>query len=82
MKKQCHPNEVLEISAWYAKNPNSYDLKNGTEIYSEINDSIRNNMPDTAVYELFLMKLTDDEVVIDAYVPNNKQFIEGLQLNI
>ena len=33
-------------------------------------------MPDTTVFELFLIKLTDDEVGIDAYVPNSEQFME------
>lgn len=70
--------EVNEISSWSAQTPNAYDVKNGSEIYSEINDSIRSNMPDTTVFELFLIKLTDDEVGIDAYVPNNKQFIEDI----
>jgi hypothetical protein len=53
-------------------------VKNGSAIYEEINDSIRNNMPDTTVFELFLIKLTDDEVGIDAYVPNNEQFMEDV----
>lgn len=67
--------EVNEISTWSSRHPNAYDIKNGSEIYDEINDSIRKNMPDTTVFEIFLMKLTDDEVGIDAYVPNNEQFI-------
>lgn len=70
--------EVNEISTWSSRNPNVYDVKNGSEIYEEINDSIRNNMPDTIVFELFLVKLTEDEVGIDAYGPNNKQFIEDV----
>ena len=56
----------------------AYDVENGSEIFSEINDSIRNNMPDTTDFELFLIKLTEDEVGIDAYVPNNKQLMEEL----
>jgi hypothetical protein len=70
--------EVNEISTWSSRNPNVYDVKNGSEIYDEINDSIRSNMPDTTVFELFLTKLTTEEVVIDAYVPNNNQFIEDV----
>ena len=70
--------EINEISTWSYRYPNVYDVKSGTEIYEEINDSIRNNMPDTIVFELFLIKLTKDEVGIDAYVPNNKQFIEDV----
>lgn len=70
--------EVNEISNWSSRNPNAYEVKNGSEIYEEINDSIRNNMPDTTDFELFLIKLTEDEVGIDAYVPNNKQFIEDV----
>ena len=58
--------------------PAAYDVENGSEIFSEINDSIRNNMPDTTDFELFLIKLTEDEVGIDAYVPNNKQLMEEL----
>lgn len=70
--------EVNEISTWSSRNPNAYDAKNGSEIYDEINDSIRMKMPDTIDFELFLMKLTEDEVGIDAYVPNNEQFIKDV----
>ena len=70
--------EINEISTWSAQTPNAYNIKNGSEVYSEINDSLRNHMTDTAVFELFLIKLTDNEVGIDAYVPNNKQFVEDL----
>lgn len=70
--------EVNEISNWQSRNPNAYDVKNGSEIYDDINDSIRKNMPDTTVFELFLIKLTEDEVGIDAYVPYNEQFIEDV----
>lgn len=70
--------EVNEISIWSSKVPAAYDVENGSEIFSEINDSIRNNMPDTTDFELFLIKLTEDEVGIDAYVPNNKQLMEEL----
>lgn len=70
--------EVNEISIWSSQNPSAYEIENGSEIYSEINDSIRSNMPDTTVFELFMSKLTNDEVGIDAIVPNNKQFIEDV----
>lgn len=70
--------EVNEISTWSNRNPNVYDVANGSEIYEEINDSIRNKMPDTTLFELFLIKLTEDEVGIDAYVPNNKQIIKDV----
>lgn len=70
--------EVDEISSWSSQVPDVYQLKNGSEIYEEVNDSIRNNLPDTSVFELFLIKLTDDEVVIDAYVPKDNQFIKDV----
>ena len=68
-------NEVNDITRWSEKNPDVYDIKNGNEIYSEINDSIRNNMSDTLQFEIFLSKLTQKEVCIDVYVsPNEKYF--------
>lgn len=70
--------EIDNISTWVEQNPTPYDLKNGTEIYSEINDSIRFNTPDTRTFELFLVKLTEDEVVIDAYVPKDETLIEEI----
>ena len=70
--------EINEVSEWSSKHPGVYDLKNGSEIYSEINDTIRDNMPDTLLFELFLTKLTKSEVCIDAYVPKDKNYIEGV----
>lgn len=70
--------ELIEISTWFEHNPNAYEIEHGSDIYGEINDSIRFNMPDTVDYELFLIKLTDNEVAIDAYAPNNEQFIADL----
>ncbi len=72
------PIEVIEISNWSAQNLNVYDVKNGSEIYSEINDSIRYNIPDSIIFELFLTKLTKDEVVIDSYLPPDKELIEKI----
>jgi hypothetical protein len=81
-KKYCghemNFSEINEISSWTSHNPNVYNAKNGTEIYSEINDSIRHNIPDSITFELFLTKLTDNEVVIDSYVPNDKKLIEEI----
>jgi hypothetical protein len=69
-------NEINAITIWSEKNPNVYDVKNGSEIYSEINDSIRNRMPDTVEFEIFLSKLTKTEVCIDVFLPANEKFFE------
>lgn len=69
-------NEINAITNWSEKNPNVYDAKNGSEIYSEINDSIRNNIPDTLEFEIFLSKLTKTEVCIDVFLPSNEKFFE------
>ena len=75
-------NEVNEITEWSEKNPDVYNIKNGVEIYSEINDSIRNNMPDTLEFEIFLSKLTKEEVCIDVYVAPNEKYFENVSCTL
>ena len=75
-------NEVIEITEWSEKNPNAYNIKNGDEIYSELNDSIRNNMPETLEFEIFLSKLTKEEVCLDVYVAPNEKYFEYISCTL
>jgi hypothetical protein len=75
-------NEVNEITEWSKNNPDVYDVKNGDEIYSEINDSLRNNMPDDLEFEIFLTKLTKNEVCIDVYITRNEKYFEDVSCTL
>ncbi len=75
-------NEVNEITEWSAKNPDVYNVKNGSEIYSEINDSIRNNMPDNLEFEIFLIQLSKKEVCIDVFVAKNEKYFEKVSCTL
>lgn len=75
-----HEYDLLRSRASLQKSP--YDADSGWSIYNQFNDSIRANMPDSVEFEIFLSLLNKDEVSIDIYVPNNKEYFKNIGCTI
>lgn len=58
---------------------NPYDAFNGSAVYEEINDTIRNRIPDSIIFEIFLTKITAEQVCVDVYIPDNRQLISAAE---
>lgn len=47
-------------------------------IYDKLNDAIREAMPDSVEFEVFLSYLHKDEVAVDVFVPDVKSYFETI----
>ena len=76
---------TMSTEAFYAiqnyiiSDANPYDTFNGSEVYSEINDTIRNHVADSIIFEIFLTQISNESVCVDVYIPNNDQLRQEVE---
>lgn len=76
---------TMSTEAFYAiqnyiiSGANPYDTFNGSEVYSEIDDTIRNHVADSIIFEIFLTQISNESVCVDVYIPNNDQLRQEVE---
>lgn len=67
------------IQNYIISDANPYDTFNGSAVYSEINDTIRNHVADSIIFEIFLTEISNESVCVDVFIPNNDQFRQQVE---
>ena len=70
----------IDILNYNTKSKYNEDAYNGKayELYEIINDSIREKLPDTLSFEIFLSYSNKDEIAISIHCPKNEEFMNKI----
>ncbi|HCS19289.1 MAG TPA: hypothetical protein DIW47_01795 [Bacteroidetes bacterium] len=72
-------NEYEDFRKRADESGNVYDTDTLWNIYDQLNDSIRNVLPDNIEVEIFLSLLNDKEVGIDVIMPENDAYFQKIR---
>jgi hypothetical protein len=80
-KKHCGyeltQTEFASIKSKMERQPNPYDADT-SDIYDQLNHSIRATMPDSVEFEVFLTLLNKTEVAVDVAIPPNPAYYDRI----